>query len=88
MSYFEDPGGYIPQMAINCAAKTGLPRWIDQLETACSKYPAYLLSKGRPLVGVISEVALLDDAGDEEGDGDGEEAEGKGEGETQKREEQ
>jgi hypothetical protein len=61
MAYFEDPGGYIPQMAINWAAKTGLSAWISSLETACAKYPAYLLSKGKPPVSVLSEVALLED---------------------------
>jgi hypothetical protein len=63
MAYFEDPGGFIPQMAINWAAKTGLPKWIESLEVACAKYPAYLLAKGKPPVGVLSEVTLLEDDG-------------------------
>ncbi|KAI9015547.1 hypothetical protein DFJ74DRAFT_709472 [Hyaloraphidium curvatum] len=67
MVYHENPRGNIPQALINWAAKNGLPRFISSLESACAKYEAYLLSKGRAPIRPLSEPALLEDDEAEEG---------------------
>jgi len=39
--YSDNPRGSIPKFLVNWAAKTGVPEFLDSLEEACRKYPAY-----------------------------------------------
>ncbi|CAH1773877.1 unnamed protein product [Owenia fusiformis] len=45
MKYYDNPKGNIPTMLINWAAKTGVPGFLSQMQTACKGYPKYLQSK-------------------------------------------
>jgi len=45
MHYFDNPGGSIPTWLINWAAKTGVPKFLEDMEKACARYPEYLESK-------------------------------------------
>ena len=42
MHYFDNPGGAIPTWLINWAAKTGVPKFLDDMEKACAGYEKYL----------------------------------------------
>ncbi|ELU03520.1 hypothetical protein CAPTEDRAFT_116953, partial [Capitella teleta] len=38
MKYFDNPGGNIPTWLINWGAKTGVPKFLEQMVNACEKY--------------------------------------------------
>jgi len=38
MHYYDNPGGSIPTWLINWAAKKGVPSFLSEMITACSKY--------------------------------------------------
>ncbi|KAM4534657.1 phosphatidylcholine transfer protein [Fundulus diaphanus] len=45
MHYFDNPGGMIPTWLVNWAAKSGVPGFIKDLQTACSNYKTYCEGK-------------------------------------------
>ncbi|XP_043946412.1 phosphatidylcholine transfer protein [Protopterus annectens] len=45
MSYFDNPGGSIPTWVINWAAKSGVPSFLTNMQTACKNYSTYLSRK-------------------------------------------
>ncbi|XP_067914720.1 phosphatidylcholine transfer protein [Heterodontus francisci] len=47
MHYFDNPGGMIPTFLVNWAAKTGVPSFLKDLQTACANYPAYCKKSGK-----------------------------------------
>lgn len=45
MHYYDNPGGNIPTWLINWGAKTGVPQFLDIMQTACRGYPEYQSKK-------------------------------------------
>ncbi|XP_077996931.1 LOW QUALITY PROTEIN: phosphatidylcholine transfer protein-like [Glandiceps talaboti] len=45
MHYYDNPKGMIPTWLINWAAKTGVPKFLSDMQKACRGYPDYLKSK-------------------------------------------
>lgn len=47
MHYYDNPGGMIPTWLINWAAKTGVPKFLTTMQTACEGYEQYLAEKDK-----------------------------------------
>ncbi|XP_070545662.1 phosphatidylcholine transfer protein-like [Ptychodera flava] len=45
MHYYDNPKGMIPTWLINWAAKTGVPKFLTDMQKACKGYPEYLKTK-------------------------------------------
>ncbi|XP_013390274.1 phosphatidylcholine transfer protein-like [Lingula anatina] len=45
MHYYDNPKGMIPTWLINWGAKTGVPQFLTQMQSACRGYPDYLRTK-------------------------------------------